>query len=110
MSRGWRPFLKPGIAALGALAAALAFPPPGWAADVRNGERLYTMHCGGCHGPNGVPQMPGAPDFKRGRALLRPDAELLRGIRRGRGAMPGYFGILTDREILDVVAFTRTLG
>jgi len=110
MSRGSAPFLKPGMAALPALAAALVAASLVMAADVRNGERLYTMHCSGCHGPNGVPQMPGAPDFKRGRALLRPDAELLRSIRRGRGAMPGYTGILTDREILDIVAFTRTFG
>ena len=26
----------------------------------------------------------------------------------GRAAMPGYFGILNDRDILDVVAYLRT--
>jgi cytochrome c6 len=31
-------------------------------------------------------------------------------IRSGKGAMPGYFGVLREREILDVVAYLRTLS
>jgi cytochrome c6 len=110
MKRRGKPFDRRAIAALTASAAALAFHPIALAADVRNGERLYGAHCVSCHGPNGVPQMPAAPDFRRGNALLRADPDLLRAIRRGRGAMPGYAGILTEREILDVIAYLRTLG
>ena len=31
-------------------------------------------------------------------------------IRTGKGAMPGFFGVLREREILDVVAYLRTLS
>jgi cytochrome c6 len=31
-------------------------------------------------------------------------------IRNGKGTMPGYFGVLRDREILDVIAYLRTLS
>jgi cytochrome c6 len=53
--------------------------------------------------------MPGAPDFRRMDALMRPDLQLLASIRNGKGTMPGFFGVLRDREILDVVAYLRTL-
>lgn len=91
------------------VAAALASALAAHAADVRRGEQLYVLHCVACHGATGVPAMPGAPDLKRGAALLRPDGQLLASVRRGRGAMPGYFGILSDAQILDVIAYMRTL-
>jgi mono/diheme cytochrome c family protein len=100
---------------LGTCAALLAvvcvmFGSPALAADIRNGERIYGMHCANCHGPNGVPAMPGAPDLKRGPILLKPDAQLLKSLQSGRGAMPGYVGILKDREFADVIAYLRTLN
>ena len=91
-----------GIVALAAMHAAFA-------ADVRRGEQVYAMHCQSCHGQNGVPTMPGAPDLKRGTALFRADTQLLASIKRGRGAMPGYYGILSDAQILDAIAYMRTL-
>ncbi len=79
------------------------------AADVIRGAQLYTVHCGGCHGPSGVPVMPDAPDFTRPDALLKPDTVLFQSIRSGRRGMPAYQGILKDQEILDVIAYLRTL-
>lgn len=79
------------------------------AADTVRGAELYGLHCAGCHGGNGRPVLPGAPDLARPTALLRPDLTLLTTIRTGKGAMPGYAGLLRDREILDVVAHLRTL-
>lgn len=89
------------------LAAALALPAQ--AADPRHGAELYARHCGGCHGGDGRPVMPSAPDFSRPTTLLKPDMALLGAIRAGRGAMPAYQGLLRDREILDIVAHLRTL-
>jgi cytochrome c6 len=97
-----------GVAALFALAAACVGVAYG--ADVRKGEQLYGTHCASCHGADGAPAMPGAPDLRRGTALMRSDQLLLDAIRRGRGGMPAYFGILKDREILDVIVFMRTLA
>ena len=54
--------------------------------------------------------MPGAPNFRRMESLMRPDMQLLAAIRNGKGAMPAYFGVLREREILDVIAFMRTLN
>ena len=79
------------------------------AADMRNGGRIYSMHCVGCHGADGRSIMPEAPNFARGERLMKSDVAILTSMRTGRGAMPGYAGILSDREILDVVSFLRTL-
>jgi len=106
----WRRPRWHGRAALAAAAALLAVSAAPRAADVRKGEQLYATHCVVCHGPDGAPAMPGAPDLRRGNVLLRPDAQLLDAIRRGRGGMPAYLGVLKEREILDVIAYTRVLA
>ena len=90
------------------LIAALAAWPAAHAADTVKGAELYRLHCAGCHGGDGRPVMPMAPDFSRPTTLLKPDLTLLAAIRAGRGAMPAYQGLLRDREILDVVAYLRT--
>jgi cytochrome c6 len=95
-------------AALLALLAGLGTGPT-QAADPGRGAGLYRSHCAGCHGETGRPVLPGAPDFARPTALLKPDLSLLATIRAGRGGMPGYAGQLRDREILDLVAHLRTL-
>ncbi len=79
------------------------------AADPSKGRQIYMKHCQNCHGLSGKAQMPGIPDFSRGEGLFRPDIELVRQIRAGRGMMPAYEGLFTEDELLDVVAFLRTL-
>lgn len=79
------------------------------AADSIKGGRLYANHCARCHGASGISEMPGAPNFARGEAMLRPDMTLLSAIRTGKNAMPAFQGMLTDREIMDVIAHLRTL-
>jgi cytochrome c6 len=82
---------------------------PAWSGDPLHGADLYRQHCSACHGPGGRPVLPTAPDFTQQTTLLKPDLALLASIRRGRGAMPAYDGVLRDTEILDVVAHLRTL-
>lgn len=79
------------------------------AADTNKGQQLFAANCAICHGQSGRSVMPGAPNFDRGEGLMRPDFALLASIRAGKNAMPAYQGLLTDRDILDVIAFLRTL-
>lgn len=78
-------------------------------ADPRIGKNIYDRNCASCHGDTGRGVIPNTVDFSRGEGLLRSDRELLREIQQGRRAMPGFKTLLTESEILDVVAYLRTL-
>ncbi len=80
------------------------------AADTQKGRQLYVTYCAVCHGESGRSTMAGAPNFDRGESMLRSDASLLAAIRAGKNANPAFQGILKDREILDVIAYLRTLN
>lgn len=79
------------------------------AADPMAGKKIYVQHCQNCHGERGVPQWPGVPDFSHGEGLLQADSVLLTTIKAGKAMMPSYRGALQDDEILDVIAYLRTL-
>lgn len=77
------------------------------AADLMSGATVYAKNCEYCHGSNGE----GIAGIKRLNAwdeLLKSDTELFEVIRDGRVSMPGYDGLLTSDEMLDVIAFMRT--
>ncbi len=98
-----------GIALLLALAAAAA-ATPARAADPGKGGALYAVHCATCHGERGEPVWPGAPDFRRPGVLMKTDNQLLALLRQGRGLMPSYLAVMKEREMLDLMAFLRTLS
>lgn len=77
------------------------------AADPNKGSEIFRQHCVTCHAP-GRP-MPGTTDFLQGRSLFQPDPVLLEKIKTGRNAMPAYNGILSDIDILNIIAYLRTL-
>ena len=82
-----------------------------FAADPRNGAKLYNMHCESCHGSGGRGGvMPGVPDFSRGEGLFQSDAALVSLLEEGRGMKPSYLGLMTTRDMLDVIAYLRTLN
>ena len=79
------------------------------AADIIKGSQIYAMHCASCHGPSGISVIPGVPNLARAERMLQSDLALLASLKAGKNTMPAYMGILTDQQILDVIAFSRTL-
>ena len=79
------------------------------AADIAKGAQIYAMHCASCHGPAGASVMPGVPNLARAERMFQSDLALLASLRTGKNTMPAYAGILTDQQILDVIAYSRTL-
>ena len=84
-------------------AASATAAPPGPGADV------YKAHCARCHGDEGQPNLPGAPDFSRGEGLAKSDAALMDAIRFGVGSMPGFEGAVDKEELIDVLFYIRAL-
>jgi cytochrome c6 len=80
------------------------------AADPNKGAGIYKMQCASCHGVSGTSIMIGAPNFAQGDALMSPDSTLLISIQNGKAAMPAYRGVLSDQDILDVIAYLRTFN
>lgn len=78
-------------------------------ADTNKGRQLFAANCAACHGQTGRSVIPGAPNFDSGERLLQPDFTLLATIQKGKNVMPAFQGILTDRDIMDVIAYIRTL-
>lgn len=90
--------------------AAAALAQPASANDIIRGAEVYRQHCASCHGVRGMSTWPGAPNVARREGMLQPDLVIVERLRTGRNAMPGYRGVLTDRDLLSVVAYMRTLG
>ena len=84
-------------------AQAQAAPPPG------PGAETYAEHCASCHGVEGQPDLPEAPDFSLGQGLRKSDAELMEAIRFGVGSMPGFDGIIRNEDLIDVLFYIRAL-
>jgi len=81
-----------------------------YSADPARGGQIYSTYCTGCHGQSGVSMMPGAPNFATQERMMQPDAVLLANIKAGRNAMPAFQGIVSDSDIMNVIAFLRTLA
>lgn len=92
-----------------ALLAAVVMPLSALAANVAEGQRIYNQYCIGCHGIGGHSAMPNIPNFARAERLMQPDMVLLGSIKAGKMTMPSFNGILRDQQILDVIAYLRTL-
>ncbi|MBT6828855.1 MAG: c-type cytochrome, partial [Rhodospirillaceae bacterium] len=94
-------------------------------ADADNGEVVYFERCVGCHGDEGDGLGPAAErlnppprDFTLGQYKFKTtgfddivpnDVDLIRMIRDGMPgtAMPGWSDVLSDQEILDLVAYIK---
>lgn len=79
------------------------------AGDPLQGGSLYTQHCAGCHGGNGMGVIAGTPNLAGNtQIMVKPDFELMKTVLAGKGIMPAYQGKLTQTEILDIIAHVRT--
>jgi cbb3-type cytochrome c oxidase subunit III len=89
-----------------------AEPNPLWhtplAADDLSGETLFTMACARCHGADrkGIEDV--GPDISSTSLTMTETDEFLIGrIKEGRMLMPRFDGVLTDDQIVLLVAFLR---
>ena len=91
----------------------------GEAGDAAKGESVFKNFCVMCHGPQGKGDGPAAKGLTPPPANLTsedvrqdPDEELLGIIRNGKPgtAMPPWKTSLSEQQILDVLAYVRSLS
>jgi len=98
------------------------------AGNAVNGETIYSKHCIGCHGEEGDGLGPAAErlnppprDFTAGTYKIKTtgfddmvpnDSDIIRMISDGMPgtAMPGWSDMLSEQDILDVVAYIKTFA
>ena len=87
--------------------------------DPEKGRTIYENNCMVCHGPTGMGDGPVAKDLMTRPANLTsedvrndPDDELFGIIRNGTPgtSMPAWKNDLSEQQILDVLAYVRTLS
>lgn len=96
--------------------------------QVSQGRLIYAAHCASCHGatlegqpnwqtrkPDG--RLPAPPHDQNGHTWHHPDAHLFEVTKYGlkdiappnyQTDMPAYDGVLTDRQIWDVLAYIKS--
>lgn len=83
---------------------------PAFAADLARGSQVYRQHCIRCHGASGMSSWPGAPNLAYRETLMKTDQAFVQALRKGSGAKPSYQGIISDVDLLSLIAYTRTLA
>jgi len=95
-----------------------ADPTPVAADPAADAKAQFASKCATCHGPDGHGNGPASaalnpkPRNFHDPAQMGPlsDADLIASITHGKGAMPKWGGILTDAQIVALVAHIRELG
>ena len=67
---------------------------------------LYQDNCAMCHGYDGIPMLPGTPNFFKGERFDKSDEELLESIAKGKDMMPPWEDQLDEaqhQQLLDYV-------
>jgi mono/diheme cytochrome c family protein len=74
-------------------------------------DTIFIKKCAGCHGTDGVPSIPGTPDFTDPKFhSSHTDEQLLKSITEGKDPrMPAYGEILEKEEIQALVPYIRKL-
>lgn len=96
-----------------ALVATVLAVVPLDSADAGNpskGQKIYDANCASCHGPDGMALVPGTPHFRKNERMEKPDGVLLKTIRSGKNLMPAWRGTISENDMLDAIAYVRTLA
>ncbi len=78
-----------------------------YAANTGSGKELFERHCVQCHQPGQEMMMPMTYSLRD--SLMQPDSVLREKILSGTNAMPGYYGLLNNKEISDILLYMRMI-
>lgn len=71
----------------------------------------FEEYCAACHGYDGIPNLPGAPNFSIGESMDKNDATLLKSIGEGKGdIMPPWKDTLSEAERAAILRYVRSMA
>jgi cytochrome c553 len=76
------------------------------AESTSNGHDIFINNCARCHGEDGKLGLMGSPDLSGSAMDLNTRIEV---IKKGKGAMAGFEGILSDEQIRAVAEYSESL-
>ncbi len=71
---------------------------------------VYHENCAVCHGYDGIPILPVAPNFSSGELLDQSNEELMPIVLNGKGDMPPWKDELSSEQLQDVMAYVRGIA
>lgn len=74
------------------------------------GRGLFEENCAACHGYDGVPMLPGTPNFFAGERLDKSDEALLETITKGKDLMPSWDGELDAEQLQQLLKYIRGMA
>lgn len=95
------------------VAAQRSNPIPPTEASIERGEKIFESNCAVCHGGSGRGDGLAAVQLSRKPADLtvmipmHPEGDIAWKIEHGRGPMPAWRNVLSEKEIWDVVNFLK---
>jgi len=75
------------------------------AGNMDNGKKLFELRCVQCHQPG--QEITTLQTTSMRDSLMQPDSVLRGKILSGINAMPGYYGLLNEREIANILLYMR---
>lgn len=105
-----------------------AWIAPQWADTIKNilpvnpeniskGEELYNMYCFSCHGDTGYGDGPAGgsmgirpANFHDSKVIKQKDGAIFWKLTNGKGNMPPFKDILTEKQRWEMVIYLRELG
>ena len=99
--------------AASAVTAATPTPTPTSApvssGDAANGAQVYALYCAGCHGPDGQGSPVAKKPLHAAEYLAGVTDDALRQVMlKGVTGMPGFAGIIADKDVTDLIALFRS--
>ncbi|MBT4889220.1 MAG: cytochrome c [Rhodospirillales bacterium] len=77
--------------------------------DLEIGKRLWISECAFCHGEQGKPIFPLAPDISLGEGNEKSSSQQFDIVLYGTDIMPSSVGKIREEHISEIITYMRTL-
>jgi mono/diheme cytochrome c family protein len=73
-------------------------------------QESFLENCAMCHGSDGIPMLPGVPNFAKSERMEKSDKDLLVIMGQGKDLMPAWEDFFTEQEQLEFLNYVRGIA